>query len=236
MSHTSLGNAVPRTSRTRRTSRPPRPEVSDSLSGPGTGLVGAREENRTPDLLITSELLCHLSYPGGYSGSASIPPRRSSELLGTPISNASVHRYEPTPQDSCGVGVERGPFGPEVRPGRDRTPCPQSTCADWLCGFSPRERLVRSAPPVNARALVCPEGLSRSTPELQYPLQIECSGCAETRLSAKTGHNGNRRSNALRARASLGLNVIASMHFCTSAAALTNRRAASSPPLEAASR
>lgn len=25
----------------------------------------AREENRTPDLLITSELLCRLSYPGG---------------------------------------------------------------------------------------------------------------------------------------------------------------------------
>ena len=26
--------------------------------------IGAREENRTPDLLITSELLCRLSYPG----------------------------------------------------------------------------------------------------------------------------------------------------------------------------
>ena len=26
----------------------------------------AREENRTPDLLITSELLCRLSYPGGH--------------------------------------------------------------------------------------------------------------------------------------------------------------------------
>ena len=28
------------------------------------GVSGAREENRTPDLLITSELLCRLSYPG----------------------------------------------------------------------------------------------------------------------------------------------------------------------------
>jgi hypothetical protein len=27
--------------------------------------IRAREENRTPDLLITSELLCRLSYPGG---------------------------------------------------------------------------------------------------------------------------------------------------------------------------
>ena len=29
-----------------------------------TGMCGAREGNRTPDLRITSALLCRLSYPG----------------------------------------------------------------------------------------------------------------------------------------------------------------------------
>jgi hypothetical protein len=33
--------------------------------GAGRRAARAREENRTPDLLITSELLCRLSYPGG---------------------------------------------------------------------------------------------------------------------------------------------------------------------------
>ena len=31
----------------------------------GGGSVGAREENRTPDLLFTRQLLCRLSYSGG---------------------------------------------------------------------------------------------------------------------------------------------------------------------------
>ena len=41
-------------------------EWPDQRSTAQTGArPGAREENRTPDLLITSELLCRLSYPGG---------------------------------------------------------------------------------------------------------------------------------------------------------------------------
>src|SRR5437016_5664358 len=43
-------------------SRRPPPSKTSPLN---CGNVGAREGNRTLDLLITSELLCRLSYPGG---------------------------------------------------------------------------------------------------------------------------------------------------------------------------
>ena len=53
-------------------------------SGPMPGEVGAREGNRTLDLLITSELLCRLSYPGGGAHRTRSPPRRGT-LIGQPV-------------------------------------------------------------------------------------------------------------------------------------------------------
>lgn len=40
-------------------------------------IVRAREENRTPDLLITSEMLCRLSYPGTAQDCTSNPPEHT---------------------------------------------------------------------------------------------------------------------------------------------------------------
>lgn len=55
------GPTLPSPSPTSRHRR--RPATTPANAGVRTS--GAREENRTPDLLITSEPLCRLSYPGG---------------------------------------------------------------------------------------------------------------------------------------------------------------------------
>src|SRR6266581_4715609 len=49
---------------------------------------GAREENRTPDLLITSELLCRLSYPGGRRKGSS-RPRQAGTAVSMPGKRSS---------------------------------------------------------------------------------------------------------------------------------------------------
>ena len=69
-----------------------------SQNTPTRTFIGAREGNRTPDLRITSALLCRLSYPG--NGWSDYRPVAGTDMLGRAMRRSSSRSRSFTLRDN----------------------------------------------------------------------------------------------------------------------------------------